>query len=475
MAHLLFLQKIEYEFLGPRYISALAKQGGHRVRLELGNAIEDFEPVLAEFKPDLVGFSIMTGSQHWARGIALEIQRRHGIACIFGGAHPTFFPEFIHEDGVSMLVRGEGEEAVREILDRIDAGQPYDDVANLTIRTGSQVRENPLRSLRHDLDDYPFPDRHLYDALNTRFDRSVRNVITSRGCPFHCSFCFEDAMRDLYAGKGKYVRIRSIPKVIEELQALKADPSVKAIYFSDDVFGMSRKWLYEFLPVYRREIGLPFVCLVRADIVAADPEYAERLAAGGCTSACFGVESGNEQFRNQLLVKQLTESQIRIAAERLHQAGIKFRTYNIVGLPGETLEDSFKTIDLNIGIKADYPWCSVFMPFPGTALTEYAIQQGYLDRNFEFNSLSKSFFTDSKLRSPEIEAMTNLQKFFQTAVLWPWTLPLIKRLIRLRPNPVFTAWFGLVYFYVYIRSENKPFLETLRFALRNYQHVLTKG
>src|SRR5262245_8215743 len=116
MARLLFLQNIEYEFLGPMYISALAKEGGHSVRLELGNTIEDFAPVLAEFKPDLVGCSIMTGSQRWAQRIAVEVQRRHGIPCIFGGAHPTFFPEFIQEEGVNLLVRGEGEEAVRDIL-----------------------------------------------------------------------------------------------------------------------------------------------------------------------------------------------------------------------------------------------------------------------------------------------------------------------------------------------------------------------
>jgi len=475
MARLLFLQNIEYEFLGPMYISTLVKQGGHDVRLEIGNKLEDFEPALREFRPDLVAFSIMTGSHKWAVEIARQVKERYGTATIFGGAHPTFFPEFIKEDSVDMLVRGEGEEAVRDVLDRLQAGQPWHDVANLTVKKkDGEVVTNPLRNLRRDLDDYPFPDRDLYNALNGRLDRSVRNVITSRGCPWHCSFCFEDAMRELYDGKGRYVRIRRIPKVIEELQQLRDTTDVRTVYFADDVFGMSKKWLYEFLPIYKKEVGLPFICLVRADLVASDPEYAEQLAAGGCKSVFFGIESGNEDLRNRVLVKALSNEQIHVAAERLHKAGIKFRSYNIVGLPGETLDDAFSTLQLNIDIKADYPWCSVFMPFPGTELTKFAFEQGFLDRAFEFDSLSKSFFTDSKLNGPDIKKMENLQKFFQTAVLWPRTLPLIKKLIHLPPNPLFTAWFGLIYFYVYVKSENKRVFETLKFALKNYRHVLAK-
>lgn len=475
MARLLFLQNIEYEFLGPMYIAALAKEHGHEVQLAIGGALAQLAPHIEEFAPDLIGFSIMTGSHQWARGLAQQIKARYGIPCIFGGAHPTFFPDFIQEPGVDMLVRGEGEEAVVDVLDRIAARQPLDGVANLIWkRPDGSIENNAVRALRRDLDDYPFPDRHLYDALNGRLDRSVRNVITSRGCPFHCTFCFEDSMRELYDGKGKYVRIRSIDKVIVELNVLRRGTDVSTVYFADDVFGMSRRWLYDFLEVYKREIGLPFICLVRADLVAAHEEYAQRLADGGCKSVFFGIESGNDDMRNRVLKKQLTNDQIRIAAKRLHAAGIKFRTYNIVGLPGESLADAWETVRLNIEIGADYPWCSVFMPFPGTALTEYAFERGYLDRAFKFDSLSKSFFTDSKLKLPEVREIANLQKFFQTAVLWPSSLPIIRRLVRLPPNRAFDLWFGLVYFLVYIRSERKKFFETLWFALRNYRHVLAR-
>ena len=281
-------------------------------------------------------------------------------------------------------------------------------------------------------------------------------------------------MRELYSGKGKYVRMRSIDNVITECVELKNTTNVETIYFADDVFGMSKQWLYDFLPRYKREVNVPFICLVRADLVSSDPEYAHRLAEGGCRSVFFGVESGNEELRNKVLVKQLTTRQIETAARYLHDAGIPFRTYNIVGLPGESLEDAYATVELNINIKADYPWCSVFSPFPGTALTQYAIDEGYLDRDFDPDNLARSFFTDSALRQESIAMLQNLQKFFQTAVLWPWTFPLIKKLIRKQPNILFTAWFGVIYFYVYLKSERRSFWKTLKFALKNYRHVLAK-
>ncbi len=474
MAKLLFLQNLEYEFLGPMYISAMLRKHGYECKLRIGNTLEDFAPAIEEFRPDMAAFSIMSGSHSWALETAGEIKRELGIPNIFGGAHPTFFPDFAKAGEVDYLVRGEGEETTLEILNRLDAGQPIDAIPNLCFRKNGKLVQNPLRNLRSDPDDYPFPDRHLYDDLNGRLDRQVRNVITSRGCPFHCSFCFEDALRELYQGKGKYVRIRRIEKVIEECRELRDNTDVRVIYFADDVFGMSKKWLYEFLPQYKKEIGLPFICLVRADLAASDDEYAFRLAEGGCRSVFFGVESGNEQLRNRVLKKQLTDAQIIRAAELLHRAGIKFRTYNIVGLPEETLEDALSTVELNITIKSDYPWCSIFAPFPGTELTDYAVKNGFLDDQFEYNALSKSFFLNSHLNLPHIREMENLQKFFQTAVLWPRTFPLIRKLIFLKPNRLFLGWFGLIYFYVYIRSEHRSFWSTLKFAMRNFRHVLAK-
>ncbi|MDO8803961.1 MAG: radical SAM protein [Elusimicrobiota bacterium] len=473
MARLLFLQNIEYEFLGPMYISSMVKKS-HACALAVGDTAGDFAGIIESFKPDVIGFSIMTGSHRWALGMAKALKSRYNVMTLFGGAHPTFFPEFIGEDGVDVICRGEGEEAVLDLLDALDAGKDPGGIANLYVKKNGLISRNPVRCLNKDLDEYPFPDRNLYDALGPGMDRSVRTILTSRGCYFHCTFCFEDSIRELYKDKGAHVRVRRIDKVVQELLELKNVHKVKTVYFCDDVFGINRKWLYEFLEVYKKEIGLDFICLVRADVMTGDERYAAKLKEAGCKSVFFGIESGSERLRNTVLNKQLKDKDIYEAARMLHAAGLPFRTYNIVGLPDETLEDAFNTIKMNIAIKADYPWCSIFSPYPRTALTLYAQEKGCLEKNFSPDDISGSFFIDSRLKLPDIRRIENLHKFFQTAVLWPWTLPLIRQLIKFPPNHIFRLWFGTIYFYVFLKSEKRSFLKTIGFALKSYRHLLKK-
>jgi anaerobic magnesium-protoporphyrin IX monomethyl ester cyclase len=474
MARLLFLQNVEYEFLGPMYISAILRQNGHECKLAIGHKIEGFAPTIDRFQPNLIGFSIMTGSHLWAQHMASIVKDEYGIMNVFGGAHPTFFLQFIENKNVDMIIRGEGEEAILEIMNRIDTNRKIEEILNLSLKQNHQIIHYPVNNLQQNLDELPFPDRHLYDILEDRVDQTVRKILTSRGCPYHCSFCSADVLREMYRGKGNYVRFRKIEKVIEECLQLKNINNVRTIYFADDVFGINKEWLYEFLPEFKKQVGLEFMCQVRADLLASDEEYAVRLAEGGCRSVFFGVESGNQQLRNLILQKQISDSQIFKAAESLHQAGIKFRTYNMIGIPGETIEDAYATIEMNIKIKTNYPWCSLYTPFPGTKLSKYAQNRGYLPENFAIDNLSQSFFHHSYLKIPNIEKMVNLQRFFQTVVLWPWTFRMVKYLISLKPNLLYLWWFGLIYLYIYIKSEGLGIWITLKFSLRNWKHILQR-
>jgi len=475
MAKILFLQDLEYEFLGPMYISSILKEHGHKVLMRVGSGMKDFRSTLDSFKPDFVAFSIMSGSHHWALNMAKEVKRGYGITNIFGGPHPTYFPDFIQAKDVDIIVRGEGEGACLELMNRFDKNEDYLDVKNLWVSRNNRIFRNEVRCLDSDLDLYPFADRQLYSGLSGKIDLSVRNIIASRGCPWHCTFCFNDSMRQLYSDKGKYVRIRQVDRVIEEAKYLRDNAEARVLYFVDDVFGLNSNWLHEFLPKFKERVGLPFICLVRADEICRNEKYAQYLADYGCVLACFGIESGNENIRGNILNKNLTNHEIYKAAQRLHAAGLKFRTFNILGLPGETLEEAFSTVKINIDIKTDYPWCSIFLPFPGTKLTEYAKEAGYLNRDYNIDSLSPSFYTKSNLSNqPHINQIQNLQSFFQTAVLWPWTFGIIKLLIRLPRNIFFTIWFGFIYFIVCVNSERRGFFRTFYFTLRNYQHLINK-
>ncbi len=473
MARLLFLQDLEYEYVGPAYLSAMLKKHGHQCRMAIGRSIGDFDTVLRDYQPDLVAFSIMTGSHRWAIRMAKDIRHTHGIRNIFGGPHATFCPDFIEGNGIDMVVRGEGEHALLEVMEAIDGKGTLEDVQNLWVKgTDGRITRNPLRPLVEDLDGIPSPDIHLYDSINNRVDRTVRLAITTRGCPYRCSFCMQGAMRELYKGKGKFIRTRSVDHVIEELRRVKNEVPVRRFYIRDDCFGLNRKWLYEFLEKYEREIGIDFMCLVRADLVASEPGYAARLAAAGCRLVFMGVESGNEQLRNLVLEKRLTNDEIVRAADYLHRAGIPFLTFNILGLPNETLEDAFSTVQLNIAIKTDYPWCSLYFPLPGTKLTNYAIEKGLLSEEYRSMNTDVTFYRASGLKDAQAREIANLQCLFQTVVLWPWTLPIVRRLVQFQAGPVYKLWFALIYFYVHVKSEGRSFWKSFTFAARNYRHLI---
>jgi len=469
---LLFIQDVHYEYLGPIYISAMLKKGGHDCRMAIGKSLLDFERVIEGYKPDVAGFSVMSGSADWANQIAAEIKNKYGITTIFGGVHPTFYPEYIKNEGVDILVRGEGEDAALELMNCIENKKDFSDIGNLVYKKNGHIIENSIANLRQDLDVYPFPDRKLYETVLSQcnMDLSVRNVITSRGCPFSCTFCQASAMRDIYKGKGNYLRIRSIGKVLEELCILKKTTPAQSLYFSDDIFGLDFKWLKEFLPLYKQEVGLEFSCLVRADVVVKHENYAKLLKDSGCRMVAFGIESGSERLRNELLRKKISNSDILSAASMLHDAGIKFRAFNILGLPAERLKDAYETVQLNIDVKTDYPWCAIYLPLKDTELTNYALNDKTLTRDYFSGINKRSFFSGSSpLRTKDIRRIVNLQRFFQTAVLWPRTFPLIKLLIKLPPNLVFNLWFGFIFYVVYTKSEGRNWWKTFLFALKSYR------
>ena len=159
----------------------------------------------------------------------------------------------------------------------------------------------------------------------------------------------------------------------------------------------------------------------------------------------------------------------------LHDVGINFRAFNMLGLPGETLREAYETVQLNIDIKTDYPWCAIYLPLKDTALTNYALNEKALPQDY-FDSINRrSFFSGSSpLQVKDIEKIINLQRFFQTSVWWPWTFPFIKILIKIPPNPIFNLWFGFIFYIVYTRSEGRNWWKTFLFAIKSYKLTTKK-
>jgi radical SAM superfamily enzyme YgiQ (UPF0313 family) len=469
MAKIVFLQRLYYEYGGPMAISSVLKKNGHQVSLFIGESSKLFLKHIKE--TDILAFSTMTGMHQWAVKIAQEIKKQRDVLTVFGGPHPTYFPEMIENPAIDVVCIGEGEYAMLDIANCIGKDNDLSQIPNLWVKKDNNVYKNEVRPLVEDLDSFPFPDRDIYYKYFYLRSNPHKTFMAGRGCPYRCSFCFNPKLQEMYREKGRYVRFRSPDNVINEIKKVKMEYGLKTVFFADDIFVLDKGWLREFIKIYKKEIHLPFTCDGRADIL--DEENISLLKEGGCFCVRFGIESGDEDIRNKVLRKNITNAQIVQIAELLKKHDLKFLTYNMVGIPGETLEDAYETVDLNIKIKTDYPRCSILTPYPGTEIAADAVQKNLLELNPD-EILASSQQRQSILNSSYKNQFLNLHLFFQTVVLFPWSWPLIKKLIKLPCNFIFTAWWATVYFFVFVKAEGRSFLHTFVFAVKSIKSMFEK-
>lgn len=468
MNRIAFIQFFRHEIPGPMILSAVLKRGGHETAVFIiGGEPDAFESVRA-FAPDIAAFSVTTGEH----GISAETARQIKSALpkcvtIAGGAHATFYPEFINEAGFDALCRGEGEEAMLELAGAVGSGGDWSRIRNLVVKTESGVIDNPLRPAVANLEALPLPDYDLY-YQNDKFLKSNpgKMFLTGRGCPFACTFCFNHAMGELYSPSGGYpVRRLSPQRAADMITWVRRDHGLRFVRFDDDVFILDKKWLFAFLEIYRAQIGLPFSCLVRANLM--DDETAAALAAAGCRIAHFGIESGDQQLRNDVLRKNITDEQIIRCASLLRKHRIRIGTFNMLNLPGETLAQGLATARLNRRIRAAYPWCSLIQPYPGTRLEQTARDRGLLPENFAAEHIPISYFRESPIQNPDRAALENLHKFFFLAVRAPWLEPLIKLFVKLPANRFFDLVFKTTYAFRYMKVYKTPLWRVIQIGRLN--------
>ena len=457
----LFVEKqIDYEPLGLLYLSSVLRQAGHEVRLTIASD-EDPVAVARDWQPDVVGYSVYTGSQTFYRDLNLRIKEAVDVVSVFGGPHPTYFPEFIEEPGVDAVCRGEGEQAILDLVQALEEGRPLSGIADWWFKQDGHIEQNPTRHLENDLDRLPFPDRDLLfekDAFTRQ--SGIKHFITSRGCPYDCTYCFNHALAGLYRGKGKRLRQMSVDRVIEEVRGVQERYPMQFVVFLDDLFIVYTDWLRELAAKFPREVGLPFFCNVRANLVT--PEKIALLKEAGCASVGMGLETGDPAVRNEILKRNLSDEQIIEASRLLREAGIQLLTTNMLGLPGGSLADDFKTLALNHACRPAYANAFLYQPYPRTELGEYARQNGYVEGSVD--DIDPSAWERSVLRfaSPEEKRqIENFNKLFALVVEWPWLAGPVRYLLKLPPNALFRLVYKLWKGYA-IESRIHPYRPSLK-------------
>ena len=295
---------------------------------------------VVRFRPDLVAFSAITNLYLPITRLAKKIKKVLDVPIVIGGIHPTSIPEeVIKDECYDAVCIGEGEEPLEELLQRLEEKRPYTDVKNLWVRDAEgKIHKNPKRPIIKSLDTLPTADKSLFEKYGAL--GSQLNIMTTRGCPFECTFCVNSFRNSLYTGE-TYLRQRSVKNVIDGITDILKTYKFKSLRFHDDVFAFNVKWLREFRDAYRKHVNLPFHCYVTPS--TAKDEILRLLSESVCTKISMGVQSGSEAIRTKLLHRKHTDEDMIVAAQTIKKYGMKLSAEYIFGFPEETPEDMLKS------------------------------------------------------------------------------------------------------------------------------------
>ena len=347
--------------LGIGYLGTILKQNGHDVRVFDQN-VEGLDDdgllkLVSEFQPEIAGFSVITPNYPVARKQIHRLKELHPeLRIVAGGIHATLFPDDLIADGADVVVLGEGEPVILELVEAITNEEKLRRLPGLLFRArdGAVVRTGG-HCQTTSLNDLPFVDRNLYNLPKY----THHSMLASRGCPHHCAFCCN------YTGtvRNDGVGIRRHESVIAEMEHLRDAHGAREIFFADDIFLPRKQDILEFCSANaRRGVGVKWIGQMRADRV--DLKIAEAMRAAECQRIYFGVESGSDRILRDAK-KGMTTEQIRRGIQAAKDAGLRVKTGWIYGLPG-SLEEQYQSIPFMLEMRPHDISIHQLIPFPGT-------------------------------------------------------------------------------------------------------------
>ena len=364
--------------LGPAFLAAYLRRHGHEAafcRVPMGMADEALIAHVRREAPGMIGLSLTTRQWLRARAVIAALRAAVDVPVVAGGLQPTFAPEAVlAHPGIDYVCLGEGEEPLLDLADALDRGMaPSDgDIDNIWVAGG---RRPAMRPPFESIDDLPFMERDFLDEHN-----GVVHMTTQRGCPFPCTYCGARMYNQLYDGIGEFGRRRSHQNVIEELLRIREAGALNYVIFLDDTFTINHPWVAAFCDIYGAELGVPFSLHARVETV--NERMLHRLAEAGCHLINYGVESGSERVRREIMKRWTTNERLIDVFRWSREAGIMTTANYMLGLPGETREEMQQTIDLHHRIDPDEFGYFVFYPYPGTPLFHHCRQHGYLPEDY---------------------------------------------------------------------------------------------
>jgi radical SAM superfamily enzyme YgiQ (UPF0313 family) len=458
------------EYMGLMCISAVLKEQGHTVDVFFDDQRDEarFLKEVAEFDPDIVGFSILSPSVKWALRRAERIKElAPHVITVFGNVHVITTPQIIEEDGVDIACLGEGEECMKDLCRAVDQGEDYSHIEGFWVKTPDGIVKNGPRQDLIVMDDQPYHDREMYNKYFYFKSSKYLRVYTGRGCPFRCSFCTNTVLSNIYGGN-RYVRKRSPLSAVEEIEhTLRQHPKkVKFIFFIDEVFWVKNDWVREFLALYKERIGLPFFANFRFGGI--QEEDVKLMAEAGLTNLYLATETADEEQRRNMMNKPVKDEQIFKVAGWLHKYRIWFGSSSFYGLPGDTFEDHVDRLKWFRKLNPSYLWCTFFQPYPGLPLTEQMEEiRAHIPEGKDFTTIHSMY-----LDLPDGDRLANLKKVYFLMMKFPFLERPLAWLCSYNVPLVFDLLFMTHFVYYVYKNERITFFQALVHARTAGQNPL---
>ncbi|MDD5614510.1 MAG: radical SAM protein, partial [Candidatus Omnitrophica bacterium] len=383
-----------YPPLGIAYLASVLRESGHKVRI-IDNQIlrlnqKYLKARIKEIQPDLVLISSMTTS--WPEALRLsrlikEISAK--ITVGVGGPHIGLYPqESLKWESIDFGVLGEGEQAILEIVISLERNKSLKDISGCAYKDNGQVLINPPRPAIVDLDTIPFPAIDLLPHkryFSSMMKGPVFSIITARGCPFNCNFCYRDHLG--------YYRTRSAENVVEEIEILTAKYGIKDMVFFDETFAAEEERTLKICDLIRRK-NIKFNWDIRTRIDLMNENILKNLKSAGCSRIHIGVESGSQRILDNMGKRVAIED----ASKKIGYAkkfGFEVRGYFMLAYPGEEYDDLLQTLSFANSMPLDWASFTVTIGLPGTNIYRDAVKTGY------FSTDCWKEYTEGKIPYPK--------------------------------------------------------------------------
>jgi len=349
---------------------------------------EIFVNTIKQLNPKIVAISLLSPYVLIAKRLTELIKKYTSAIVIWGGVGPTITPEE-HIKLTDIICIGEGERALEELVVAVRDGKDYKNIKNLWVKDESKVIKNPQGSLIQDLDCLPFAEYGSEDMYfiehnklsreDPELDHPILYLQSTRGCPYSCSFCIETMYHDMYKGLGKFVRRRSVDSIVKEVNMHQNKPNnrKKRVYFIDEVFGSAPEFMDEFVPRYKKEVGLPFDVLYHPKSLKV--RTIGKLVEAGVKEINFGIQTGSDKIRNDIFTRPGTNAEIIELTKEISKHKVNIRYDLILDNDFETEETLKECINLILQLPKPVTFNTFSLQhFPDYPMTKMAVKAGHV-------------------------------------------------------------------------------------------------